>query len=110
MRLAGEPAAQGREADAGQWEKEFPGRLETISRALGDVRPSQLSDRHLFDFMALGRRGDAPLPDLHAWMAGTPASATGEGESEDDEAAPAAPKPDALAALRAKTFDPIWNP
>lgn len=93
-----------------QWEKEFPGRLETISRALGDVRPSQLSDRNLFDFMALGRRGDAPLPDLHAWMAGTPAAAAGDSETEDDEAAPAAPKPDALAALRAKTFDPIWNP
>jgi hypothetical protein len=28
----------------------------------------------------------------------------------DDELTPAAPKPDALAALRAKAFDPIWNP
>jgi tRNA 2-thiocytidine biosynthesis protein TtcA len=86
-----------------QWEKESPGRLETISRALGDVRPSQLSDRTLFDFMALGRRGDAPLPDPEAWMAHSPAAV-------DDEATPAAPKPDALAALRAKAFDPIWNP
>ena len=86
-----------------QWEKESPGRLETISRALGDVRPSQLSDRTLFDFMALGRRGDAPLPDLEAWAALSPAAA-------DDEPTSAAPKPDALAALRAKTFDPIWNP
>jgi tRNA 2-thiocytidine biosynthesis protein TtcA len=86
-----------------QWEKDSPGRLETISRALGDVRPSQLSDRTLFDFMALGRRGDAPLPDPEAWMAHSPAAA-------DDELASAAPKPDALAALRAKAFDPIWNP
>jgi tRNA 2-thiocytidine biosynthesis protein TtcA len=86
-----------------QWEKDSPGRLETISRALGDVRPSQLSDRTLFDFMALGRRGDAPLPDPDAWAALSPAAA-------DDEAAPVAPKPDALAALRAKAFDPIWNP
>jgi len=92
------------------WEKEFPGRLETISRALGDVRPSQLSDRNLFDFMALGRRTDAPLPDLHAWMAGAPAATAGEAGEGGDEAIPAAPKPDALAALRAKTFDPIWNP
>ena len=86
-----------------QWEKESPGRLETISRALGDVRPSQLSDRTLFDFMALGRRGDAPLPDPEAWAALSPAAA-------DDEPTSAAAKPDALAALRAKAFDPIWNP
>lgn len=64
------------------WERETPGRLETISRALGDVRPSQLSDRALFDFMALGRGGEASPSD----------------------------QTDALAALRAKTFDPIWNP
>ena len=88
-----------------QWEKDSPGRLETISRALADVRPSQLSDRALFDFMALGRRGDMPLPDGRAWMAEATVAAT-----DDDEAMPAAPKPDALAALRAKTFDPIWNP
>ena len=37
-----------------QWEKESPGRVETMSRALGDIRPSQLSDPKLFDFMALG--------------------------------------------------------
>jgi tRNA 2-thiocytidine biosynthesis protein TtcA len=86
-----------------QWETEFPGRLETISRALGDVRPSQLSDRTLFDFMALGRRDDAPRPDPDAWAALSPAAA-------DDEPTPVAPKPDALAALRAKAFDPIWNP
>jgi tRNA 2-thiocytidine biosynthesis protein TtcA len=54
------------------WEKETPGRIESIARALGDVRPSQLSDPKLFDFLALGLRGDAPLPDAHAWLAGTP--------------------------------------
>jgi tRNA 2-thiocytidine biosynthesis protein TtcA len=53
------------------WERESPGRIETISRALGDIRPSQLSDARLFDFLALGARGDAPLPDAHAWLAGT---------------------------------------
>jgi tRNA 2-thiocytidine biosynthesis protein TtcA len=55
-----------------QWEKESPGRIETIARALGDIRPSQLSDRTLFDFMALGRRSTAPLPDAHAWLAAHP--------------------------------------
>lgn len=54
-----------------QWEKDHPGRIEQISRALGDIRPSQLADPNLFDFMALGRRDDAPLPDARAWLAGS---------------------------------------
>jgi tRNA 2-thiocytidine biosynthesis protein TtcA len=35
------------------WEKQFPGRIESIRRALTDVRPSQLLDRKLFDFAGL---------------------------------------------------------
>lgn len=55
------------------WEKESPGRSETIARALADVRPAQLADPSLFDFAALGRHGDGPLPDANAWLAvGTP--------------------------------------
>ena len=46
------------------WEREAPGRVENLSRALGNVRPSQLSDPRLFDFLSLGKRGDA-----HAWIA-----------------------------------------
>ena len=57
-----------------QWERESPGRIEQIARALGDIRPSQLGDPKLFDFMALGRHGDAALPDVHAWLAGEPAA------------------------------------
>jgi tRNA 2-thiocytidine biosynthesis protein TtcA len=52
------------------WEKESPGRVENIARALGDIRPSQLSDPRLFDFLGLGRKGEAPLPDAHAWLGG----------------------------------------
>lgn len=59
-----------------QWERESPGRVETMSRALGDIRPSQLSDPALFDFLALGKRGDVAMPDAHAWLAG--------GETQDD--------------------------
>jgi tRNA 2-thiocytidine biosynthesis protein TtcA len=57
------------------WERETPGRVENIARALGDIRPSQLSDPALFDFLSLGTRGGAALPDAHAWLAGgeTPA-------------------------------------
>jgi tRNA 2-thiocytidine biosynthesis protein TtcA len=52
-----------------QWERETPGRTETIARALGDIRPSQLSDPKLFDFLGLGARG-AALPDARAWLGG----------------------------------------
>ena len=58
------------------WEKDSPGRIENIARALGEVRPSQLSDPKLFDFLALGTRG-GELPDAHAWLAGE-AHASGE--------------------------------
>lgn len=54
------------------WERETPGRIDQIARALGDIRPSQLSDPKLFDFLSLGRLGDAALPDTHAWLAGEP--------------------------------------
>lgn len=54
------------------WERESPGRIETIARALGDIRPSQLSDPKLFDFLALGRHSEGALPDAHAWLAGEP--------------------------------------
>jgi tRNA 2-thiocytidine biosynthesis protein TtcA len=35
------------------WERQYPGRTETIFRAIGNVAPSQLADRELFDFSAL---------------------------------------------------------
>jgi tRNA 2-thiocytidine biosynthesis protein TtcA len=52
------------------WERESPGRIEQIARALADVRPGQLADPRAFDFLALGRREAQPLPDAHAWLAG----------------------------------------
>jgi len=56
------------------WERESPGRTEQIARALGNVSAAQLADPALFDFLALAKRGDAPLPDAHAWLAGAPES------------------------------------
>ena len=37
-----------------QWEREWPGRTETIFRALSNVASSQLADPKLFNFAALG--------------------------------------------------------
>ncbi|MGB0239052.1 MAG: tRNA 2-thiocytidine(32) synthetase TtcA [Cycloclasticus sp.] len=33
-----------------QWDKDFPGRVETIFNSLKNIKPSQLLDRELFDF------------------------------------------------------------
>lgn len=41
------------------WERQHPGRLNSIFAALQNVAPSHLLDRELFDFAALGARGPA---------------------------------------------------
>jgi tRNA 2-thiocytidine biosynthesis protein TtcA len=41
------------------WEKEFPGRVETIFNSLQRVTPSHLLDRNLFDFPAVAAGGVA---------------------------------------------------
>ncbi len=36
-----------------EWDKKFPGRIESIFTAIKNVKPSQLADRNLFDFESL---------------------------------------------------------
>ena len=45
-----------------EWEKKHPGRIESITNALGTVVPSHLMDRSLFDFAAVNATGQ-PMPD-----------------------------------------------
>lgn len=57
------------------WEKEHPGRVENIFRAMANVSPSQLADRNLFDFESLQVSGiplvDAEPQSEHSPMANT---------------------------------------
>jgi len=46
------------------WDKQFPGRLETIFASLQNIAPSQLADTGLFDFAGLQRNPDAALPRI----------------------------------------------
>jgi len=47
-----------------QWEREFPGRGNSIFAALQNVAPSHLADRRLFDFANLGVRSKGH----HSWL------------------------------------------
>ncbi|MDG0980695.1 MAG: tRNA 2-thiocytidine(32) synthetase TtcA [Halieaceae bacterium] len=48
-----------------QWERDYPGRAETIFKSLGNISPSQLADRDLFDFISLkGTNTIKPLSDI----------------------------------------------
>jgi tRNA 2-thiocytidine biosynthesis protein TtcA len=53
------------------WERKHPGRIENTFRALTSVAPSQLADRELFDFAALGSRA-AARPSQADWLLGQP--------------------------------------
>lgn len=44
-----------------QWDKQHPGRIETIFTAMQNTAPSQGVDREQFDFLSLKRDPDAPL-------------------------------------------------
>ncbi len=58
------------------WERTQPGRIENISRALGDVAPSQLADRKLFDFATLGARDPTHSLSASDWLLGDGAEST----------------------------------
>jgi tRNA 2-thiocytidine biosynthesis protein TtcA len=64
------------------WEKEYPGRIEKIFRAITNVEPSHLADTELFDFKGLSsvQNNDEDLlfDENHALMALTLSEINGE--------------------------------
>ena len=46
------------------WDKQFPGRVETIFSSLKNISPSQMADTELFDFSGLKRTDLAPTNEL----------------------------------------------
>ena len=44
------------------WDKKFPGRIETMFRSLQNIVPSHLADSKLFDFQSLAAHGSDELP------------------------------------------------
>ena len=47
-----------------EWDKSNPGRVESIFKAITNVKPSQLADRNLFDFISLQTdRTDSDMPE-----------------------------------------------
>ena len=69
-----------------EWERKHPGRIENVFRALTCVTPSQLADRSLFDFAALGSRDTQRRADPIDWLLGN---------ANDEVASP--PQPSALS-------------
>jgi len=60
------------------WERRFPGRIENVFRSLTAVAPSQLADRELFDFGALGSRAAGAAPTQADWLLGPAADCAGD--------------------------------
>jgi tRNA 2-thiocytidine biosynthesis protein TtcA len=50
------------------WEREFPGRLESIFNGICNVAPSHLADRRLFDFVGLGSNYKGEQGSRPSWL------------------------------------------
>ena len=50
------------------WDKQHPGRTETMFKALTNVAPSQLCDTQLFDFLGLDSAAETVQPAAPEWL------------------------------------------
>jgi tRNA 2-thiocytidine biosynthesis protein TtcA len=53
-----------------EWEAKHPGRIENVFRSLTTVMPSQLADRELFNFAALGSHAPEQARSQADWLVG----------------------------------------
>jgi tRNA 2-thiocytidine biosynthesis protein TtcA len=51
------------------WDRKYPGRIETIFGAITNVMPSQLADTKLFDFAGFDAPDNRSRAYAHAWLA-----------------------------------------
>jgi tRNA 2-thiocytidine biosynthesis protein TtcA len=54
------------------WDKQHPGRLESIFRGLQNIAPSQLADGNWFDFTGLEEIRRAHTDESHAFQSPDP--------------------------------------
>lgn len=52
------------------WNRKYPGRVESLFSAVQNVVPSHLADTRLFDFGGLGRGNPEPGDDASGWLKG----------------------------------------
>lgn len=54
-----------------EWEKQNPGRIETIFTSIQNIVPSHLLDHEMFEFKSLGQTQARQSPSKSAWLTGT---------------------------------------
>ncbi len=54
-----------------EWNKQYPGRTETIFSSIQNIVPSHLLDTDAFDFSHFGKPEDQHSPDSKAWLIGS---------------------------------------
>ncbi len=63
-----------------EWDRLYPGRVESIFSAIRNVKPSQLADKNLHDFENLSQTRDHETQEkVIRWMPEKPADVSGEG-------------------------------
>ena len=67
------------------WDKRFPGRIETMFQAMQNIVPSHMVDKNLFDFAGLSKDTELPERDTAFDKQSVPAIPVGLVNDEDDE-------------------------
>jgi len=52
----------------GDWNRRYPGRIESIFSSLQNIVPSHLADNDLFDFKGLGSKESPPVGVETGWL------------------------------------------